>query len=79
MSRTDLDHAAAVEAFAGSRILIAGDVMLDCYDFGTVERISPEAPIPVFALGRRRSLLGGAGNVLRNLTSLGGEIGRAHV
>jgi D-beta-D-heptose 7-phosphate kinase / D-beta-D-heptose 1-phosphate adenosyltransferase len=72
MSRMDLDHAAAVEAFAGSRILVVGDVMLDCYDFGTVERVSPEAPIPVLALGRRRSMLGGAGNVLRNLTSLGG-------
>lgn len=72
MSKTDLDHAAAVDAFAGSRILVAGDVMLDCYDFGAVDRISPEAPIPVLALRRQRRMLGGAGNVLRNLTSLGG-------
>ncbi|MSO54033.1 MAG: D-glycero-beta-D-manno-heptose-7-phosphate kinase [Rhodospirillales bacterium] len=67
-------RAALVELVArlgGARVLVVGDAILDRYEFGTVDRISPEAPIPVLTLGRRDTVLGGAGNVLRNLVTLG--------
>ncbi len=51
-------------------ILVVGDVMLDRFMYGHVERISPEAPIPVMRYAREISMLGGAGNVVRNLVSL---------
>lgn len=54
-----------------ARVLVVGDVMLDRYVYGTVERISPEAPIPVLRIERDEAMLGGAGNVLRNLGALG--------
>jgi D-beta-D-heptose 7-phosphate kinase/D-beta-D-heptose 1-phosphate adenosyltransferase len=47
--------------------------MLDRFIYGEVARISPEAPIPVFAISRESSMLGGAGNVVRNITALGGQ------
>lgn len=50
--------------------MCVGDLMLDRYIYGKVERISPEAPIPVFTMERASSMLGGAGNVVRNLLSL---------
>ncbi len=53
--------------------MIVGDLMLDHYMIGEVERISPEAPVPVVRVERESSLLGGAGNVARNITSLGGK------
>ena len=53
------------------RILVAGDVMLDRYVEGVVERISPEAPVPVLRATRRYEMPGGAGNVARNLAALG--------
>lgn len=56
---------------ADIRVLVIGDVMLDRFLYGSVERISPEAPIPVFTLEREARMLGGAGNVVRNLLSLG--------
>jgi len=56
---------------ADARVLAVGDVMLDRFVYGTVERISPEGPIPVFRIDREVAMLGGAGNVLRNLTALG--------
>jgi rfaE bifunctional protein kinase chain/domain len=59
----------------GVRILVAGDVMLDRYWFGDVERISPEAPVPVVRVGRTDERLGGAANVARNVTSLGAQAG----
>lgn len=62
---------ACIASMNRTRLLVLGDVMLDSYAFGTVDRISPEAPIPVLSLDSRRIVLGGAGNVLRNLTSLG--------
>lgn len=58
----------------GVRVLIVGDVMLDEYLFGDAERISPEAPIPVVHVAESRTLVGGAGNVARNIRSLGGEV-----
>jgi len=65
------DLAAHIEALAGVRVVVAGDVMLDRFLYGTVERISPEGPIPVLRVEREAAMLGGAGNVLRNLTALG--------
>ena len=61
-------------ALAGCRVLVAGDLMLDEYLWGHIERISPEAPVPVLNLVRRESTLGGAGNVMRNLRSLGAQV-----
>ena len=55
------------------RILVAGDVMLDRYWFGEVNRISPEAPVPIVRVERRDERLGGAANVARNAVALGVE------
>ncbi|HUY68465.1 MAG TPA: D-glycero-beta-D-manno-heptose-7-phosphate kinase [Alphaproteobacteria bacterium] len=60
-----------VEKLAGHRVLCVGDVMLDRYVYGQVERISPEAPIPVLHTQREAVTLGGAGNVVRNIVALG--------
>jgi len=64
--------AAHVRALAGSQVWIVGDVMLDRYYFGSVERISPEAPVPVVRVAEERLHLGGAGNVANNIAQLGG-------
>lgn len=61
------------EAFNTLRVLVIGDVMLDSYVWGKVERISPEAPVPVVNVQKREYRLGGAGNVLLNVQSLGAE------
>ncbi|MEQ9608554.1 MAG: bifunctional heptose 7-phosphate kinase/heptose 1-phosphate adenyltransferase, partial [Kiloniellaceae bacterium] len=65
------DVAAAIERLAGVPVLVLGDIMLDRFVYGAVERISPEAPIPVLRIERETAMLGGAGNVLRNLAALG--------
>lgn len=62
------------EAISQSRVLVVGDVMLDRYWFGEVERISPEAPVPVVRVARREDRLGGAANVARNVAALGGQV-----
>ena len=59
--------------FNSLRVLIVGDVMLDAYVWGRVDRISPEAPVPVVTVNRREVRLGGAGNVLLNVQALGAE------
>ena len=59
--------------FAGKKILVYGDVILDRYIFGQVERISPEAPVPVVMVASEESRLGGAGNVAANIDKLGGS------
>lgn len=61
------------EAFNTLRVLVIGDVMLDSYVWGKVERISPEAPVPVVNVQKREYRLGGAGNVLLNVQALGAE------
>ena len=61
------------ESFNGKRILIIGDVMLDLYLNGKVDRISPEAPVPIVAVKERFARLGGAANVAQNIKSLGAE------
>ena len=62
----------AVERLAGKRVLVVGDIMLDAYLMGDADRISPEAPVPVVRIESERYLLGGAGNVARNIAALGG-------
>jgi D-glycero-beta-D-manno-heptose-7-phosphate kinase len=59
------------EALSACKVLVVGDAMLDQYWFGDVERISPEAPVPVVRVVRREERLGGAANVARNITALG--------
>jgi D-beta-D-heptose 7-phosphate kinase / D-beta-D-heptose 1-phosphate adenosyltransferase len=59
--------------FSRARILCLGDVMLDRFAYCEIERISPEAPVPVLLVRSRRVSLGGAGNVARNIAMLGGQ------
>lgn len=58
-------------ALAQASVLVVGDVMLDRYWYGSVERISPEAPVPVVRITREEERIGGAANVAHNITSLG--------
>ncbi len=62
-----------VSGFAGKKILVVGDVILDRYIFGHVERISPEAPVPVIKVSQEEFRLGGAGNVAANIAALGAD------
>jgi len=62
-----------IPAFAGKRIIVLGDLMLDHYLIGEVERISPEAPVPVLAVQSERNFPGGAANVALCLHALGAE------
>ena len=64
-------HLDRFDSFIGTKILCVGDVMLDVFVYGAVDRISPEAPIPVLRVERETEMLGGAGNVAANLASLG--------
>lgn len=65
-----------IKSFKDASILVVGDVMLDHFIWGKVTRISPEAPVPVVDIENESLMLGGAANVLNNITSLGG---RAHL
>ncbi len=68
----DRDAAARILAAASGRtVVVVGDLMLDQFIWGTVERISPEAPVPVVKVSRESHHLGGAGNVAANLAALG--------
>ena len=60
--------------FSNIKIGVIGDVMLDAYMWGHVERISPEAPVPVVSLSKKENRLGGAANVALNARSLGGQV-----
>lgn len=62
---------ALVQQFSTARVLCLGDVMLDSFNHGSVERISPERPVPVFRPGQVDDIPGGAANVARNVTALG--------
>lgn len=62
-----------LDALAGGRVLVVGDVMVDTYLVGDAQRISPEAPVPVVRIEETRHLLGGAGNVARNIAALDGH------
>jgi len=68
-----------INKFAACRILVAGDLMVDEYLWGDVERISPEAPVQVVSVNSEEYTLGGAGNVISNLAALGAKISAAGV
>ncbi len=59
---------------AQNKVLVVGDVMLDRYWFGSVDRISPEAPVPIAKISKIEDRPGGAANVARNIASLGGNV-----
>lgn len=69
ISPTTPEH--VFQAFNSLRILIVGDVMLDSYIWGSVDRISPEAPVPIVRVKKRDARLGGAANVALNIKALG--------
>ena len=71
--------AAIVGKFSGQNILVLGDVMLDRYIYGTVQRISPEAPVPVVMVSGEKNMPGGAANVARNVRALGARAAIAGV
>jgi rfaE bifunctional protein kinase chain/domain len=62
------------QKFNKCHIIVVGDIMLDRYLWGTVSRISPEAPVPVVDINKEEHLLGGASNVAKNIASLGGKV-----
>ncbi len=62
-----------IDEFKNIKILVVGDVMLDRFIWGDVERISPEAPVPVVKVTNENFLLGGSANVLNNVVALGGN------
>lgn len=75
MGNYDIDASALadlVTRMAGARVCVVGDVMIDEYLVGDAHRISPEAPVPVVRVTEDRHLVGGAGNVAKNIRSLGG-------
>jgi D-glycero-beta-D-manno-heptose-7-phosphate kinase len=74
MSSAAKSFAAYRPAVARTRLLVVGDVMLDRYWFGEVERISPEAPVPVVKISRNEERPGGAANVARNAAALGAQV-----
>ena len=63
-----------ISRFPRARVLVLGDVMMDEYVWGTVSRISPEAPVPVVAVRRETVKVGGAANVAANIAALGGQV-----
>lgn len=72
MDRLTVDRAEALLSDArGTRVLVVGDLMLDRYISGVVERVSPEAPVPVVRVEEESSAVGGAGNVAANVAALG--------
>ena len=72
MDLTALQHILAQAP--GKRVACVGDLMVDRFVYGEVNRLSPEAPIPVLARSRELTMLGAAGNVARNVAALGGEV-----
>ncbi len=71
MTANNVNH--FIEKFAQSKILCIGDLMLDKFVYGQVDRVSPEAPVPILHIQHKQSMLGGAGNVARNIVSLGAK------
>lgn len=64
-------YAKLIDSFSNKRVMIVGDVMVDSYLWGVVDRISPEAPVPVVDVSNREERLGGAANVALNIKALG--------
>ena len=71
---TVIDFDKLFHQFTQLKVAVIGDVMLDTYWWGNVDRISPEAPVPVVALSKKEHRIGGAGNVALNLISLGAQV-----
>lgn len=69
----ELLKSSSVQDLQGQRVLVIGDLMLDAYCIGDADRISPEAPVPVVKVEKERHVVGGAGNVARNIAALGGK------
>lgn len=67
------------EEFKKKKIIVLGDVMIDAYLSGKVDRVSPEAPVPIVNFSKREERLGGAANVALNLISLGAQVAMASV
>jgi len=65
---------AVIEKFRDVHLLVVGDLMLDRFIWGEVERLSPEAPVPVLRVVSENSTLGGAANVIHNVRSMGGRV-----
>jgi D-glycero-beta-D-manno-heptose-7-phosphate kinase len=70
----DINFEKLFHQFTQLKIAVIGDVMLDTYWWGKVDRISPEAPVPVVAVSKKEQRIGGAGNVALNLQSLGANV-----
>lgn len=70
----DMDFNTLFAKFADLKVAVVGDVMLDTYWWGTVERISPEAPVPVVSLTKKDYRLGGAANVALNIRALNADV-----
>ena len=62
-----------LDQFHRGRVVCLGDLMVDRYIYGAIERISPEAPIPIIRIEREETMLGGVGNVARNVGAVGGS------
>src|SRR3989338_10832066 len=63
-----------IDTFKHQSIAVIGDIILDEYVWGDVERICPEAPVPVVKVQKRNHVLGGAANVAHNIRTLGGNV-----
>ena len=74
MKYSDLKKLLSEIKIANPKILVVGDVMLDHYVYGDVNRISPEAPVPIINYEKGKEVLGGAGNVVHNLVNLGAKV-----
>ncbi len=70
---------AHIDKFSQARIMVIGDIMIDHFIWGSVNRISPEAPIPVVRITNESFHLGGAANVVHNIHTLGGKVYTAGV
>ena len=68
-----MNYARILKDFTGKKILVIGDLILDRYIWGKVDRISPEAPVPIVEVTKEDFLLGGASNVAHNIVALGGS------
>ena len=73
MNKVTPPLSACIKLLSKAKVLCVGDIILDKFVYGDVERISPEAPIPVFNIKSDKLMLGGAGNVASNLSGLGAK------
>ena len=69
-----MDFDKLFSSFKNIKVAVIGDVMLDTYWWGKVDRISPEAPVPIVAVSKREERIGGAGNVALNIQALGASV-----